>query len=139
MYTPVLSVSARVLVAVFSVCATLCTPQAASAGKRKHSGPPVATVQRFTTLRASPPSILVSGRGGVREVRYLSVVVSNIGSVEAEGVHVVVPGGSAFTFPLRGPKKLSPGSRATYVLTSRIPAGVSLQPHAIATCSTCRR
>ena len=127
------------MVVVAASLASLYIPSEAWAAKRKQAGAPTSPVQRFTTLRASPPSLLVGGRGGSREVRYLSVEVSNIGLVEAQGVQVVVSGGAALTFPLRGPKKLSPGSRGTYISTVRIPIGVSLQPHAIATCSTCRR
>ena len=127
------------MVVVAASLASLYIPSEAWAAKRKQTGAPASPAQRLTTLRASPPSLLISGRGGSREVRYLSVEVSNIGLVEAQGVQVVISGGSALTFPLRGPKKISPGSRGTYISTVRIPIGVSLQPHAIATCSTCRR
>jgi hypothetical protein len=109
------------------------------AAKRKPKVIEEAPVQRLTTLRASRPSFVVGGRGGQREVRYLSVEVANIGSVEATGIQVLLAGASALTFPLRGPKKLAAGARGVYVSTVRIPTGVSLQPHAIATCSTCRR
>ena len=119
--------------------ASFLNPHDAFAAKRKQSGAPVPPTQKLTTLRASPPSFLVGGRGGNREVRYISVEVSNVGSAEASGIQVSIPGRAALSFPLRGPKKLSPGARSTYVSTVRVPVGVSLQPHAIATCSTCRR
>jgi hypothetical protein len=129
-----------ILVAV--AIAELLYPCAVLAAKRKQTGasaPLPPHVQKLTRLRASPPSLLVGGRGGTQEVRYISVEVANVGTVEASGIQVSIPGGAALSFPLRGPKKLGVGMRGTYVSTVRVPVGVSLQPHAIATCSTCRR
>ena len=94
---------------------------------------------RLDTLRASRPSYLLGGRGGQREVRYLSVCVSNIGDVVAKDVQVSIGGPSGLSFPLRGPKRLSAHANGVYVSTVRVPSGVALQPHAIVTCSTCRR
>lgn len=109
------------------------------AAKRKPKVIEEVPVQRLTTLRASRPSFVVGGRGGQREVRYLSVEVSNIGSSEAKDICVVLRGASALTFPLRGPKRLLPGARGSFISSVRIPMAIALQPHAIATCSTCRR
>lgn len=90
-------------------------------------------------LRASRPSYLLGGRGGQREVRYLSVRVSNIGQGVAKDIQVTIEGASGLSFPLRGPKRLAPRADGVYISTVRVPIGVTLQPHAIVTCSTCRR
>ena len=94
---------------------------------------------RFATLRPSRPSYLMSGRAGHREVRYLSVKVSNVGDGDAKDVQVLIEGASGLAFPLRGPKRLAPHAHGIYVSTVRVPSGVALQPHAIVTCSTCRQ
>lgn len=94
---------------------------------------------RLATLRASRPSFLLGGRGGQREVRYLSVTVKNMGDVIANDIQVSIEGASGLSFPLRGPKRLSPHAEAVYVSTVRVPSAVGLQTHVNVTCATCRR
>jgi hypothetical protein len=125
---------------IFYVLLSLLVASSAECARRKapesaQSSPP----QRFATLRASRPSFLVGGRGGQREVRYLSVRVSNIGDVGATDVQVSIEGASGLSFPLRGPKRLSPHAAAVYVSTVRVPSSVALHPQVHLTCATCRR
>lgn len=117
----------------------LCSTSEAHAGKKKAPPPEPVMGREVTTLRAGVPSYVVSGRSAQREVRYVSVLVTNIGEVVAKDIVVSLPAAAGLAFPLRGPKKLPPRASAVYVSTIRVPAGVALRNHAVSTCSTCRR
>ncbi len=116
-----------------------CFPSEVHAAKKKPPTPEPVRAREVTTLRAGVPSYVVSGRSAQREVRYVSVSVSNIGEVVAKDIVVSLPAAAGLAFPLRGPKKLAPRASAVYVSTIRVPAGVALRNHAVTTCSTCRR
>jgi hypothetical protein len=126
--------------ATIVLCSTvLCSAPEAHAGRRKAPPPELVKGREVTTLRAGVPSYVVSGRSAQREVRYVSVQVANVGDVVAKDIVVSLPAAAGLTFPLRGPKKLTPRASAVYVSTIRVPAGVALRTHAVTTCSTCRR
>jgi hypothetical protein len=125
---------------LFSILMILSVVHEAAAAKRKAPAEePARHREVVTTLRAEVPSYVVSGKSGQREVRYVSVQVTNIGDVPAKDIVVSLPAAQGLSFPLRGPKKLGPRARAVYVSTVRVPSGVTLRGHALTTCSTCRR
>jgi hypothetical protein len=118
---------------------SVCVAQEAAAAKKKAAVEPPVRQRELTTLRAGVPSYVLSGKGGQREVRYVSVQVTNIGDVTAKDIVVSLPAAQGLSFPLRGPKKLAPRGSAVYLSTVRVPSGVTLRSHAVTTCSTCRR
>jgi uncharacterized membrane protein len=125
---------------LISIFIVLCVIQEAAAAKKKAPAEePVRHREVVTTLRAEVPSYVVSGKSGQREVRYVSVQVTNIGDVPAKDIVVSLPAAQGLSFPLRGPKKLAPRASAVYVSTVRVSSGVTLRGHALTTCSTCRR
>jgi len=124
---------------LISILIILCVPQEAGAVKKKSPAEQPARLRELTTLRAGVPSYVLSGKGGQREVRYVSVQVTNIGDVAAKDIVVSLPAAQGLSFPLRGPKKLAPRGSAVYLSTVRVPSGVTLRGHAVTTCSTCRR
>ena len=125
---------------LFSILMILCFAHEANAAKKKAPAEePVRQREVVTTLRAEVPSYVVSGKSGQREVRYVSVQVTNIGDVPAKDIVVSLPAAQGLSFPLRGTNKLGPRARAVYVSTVRVPSGVTLRGHALTTCSTCRR
>ena len=111
----------------------------AAAAKKKAPPDTHNRAPEVTTLRASAPSYVVSGRSGQQEVRYVSVEVRNIGDVAAKDIVVSLPAGQGLVFPLRGPKHLAPRASGVYVSTVRVPSGVTLRGHALIDCSSCRR
>lgn len=117
----------------------ISVPIEARAAKKKVVAEEPIRPPEVTTLRAGVPSYVLSGRSGQREVRYVSVQVTNVGAVAAKEIVVSLPAVQGITFPLRGPKKLAPRASAVYVSTVRVPPGVALRGHAVTTCSTCRR
>jgi hypothetical protein len=126
--------------ATIVLCSTvICSIPEAHAGRRKAPPPEPVKGREVTTLRAGVPSYVVSGRSAQREVRYVSVQVTNVGDLVAKDIVVSLPAAAGLAFPLRGPKKLPPRASAVYVSTIRVPAGVALRNHAVTTCSTCRR
>jgi uncharacterized membrane protein len=124
---------------LFSMLMILSVVHEAAAAKRKAPAEEPSGRRDVTTLRAGVPSYVLSGKSGEREVRYVSVQVTNIGDVPAKDIVVSLPAAQGLSFPLRGPKKLGPRARAVYVSTVRVPSGVTLRGHALTTCSTCRR
>ena len=124
---------------LFSILMILSVVHEAAAAKRKPPAEEPSGRRDVTTLRAGVPSYVLSGKSGEREVRYVSVQVTNIGDVPAKDIVVSLPAAQGLSFPLRGPKKLGPRARAVYVSTVRVPSGVTLRGHALTTCSTCRR
>lgn len=97
------------------------------------------TAHRFTTLRAGRPSYLFGGRGGQRDVRFVSVRVTNIGDFVAKEIQVCVESTSGISLPLRGPKRLEPHASAVYAASSRISAAVGLRGEVTTSCLGCRR
>jgi uncharacterized membrane protein len=124
---------------LFSILIILSVVHEAAAAKRKAPAEEPSGRRDVTTLRAGVPSYVLSGKSGQREVRYVSVQVTNIGDVPAKDIVVSLPAAQGLSFPLRGPKRLGPRARAVYVSTVRVPSGVTLRGHALTTCSTCRR
>ncbi|MEY4669999.1 MAG: hypothetical protein RL518_2698 [Pseudomonadota bacterium] len=124
---------------LLSILIILSVVHEAAAAKKKAPAEEPSRRRDVTTLRAGVPSYVLSGKSGQREVRYLSVQVTNIGDVSANDVVVSLPAAQGLSFPLRGPKKLGPRARAVYVSTVRVPSGVTLRGYALTTCSTCRR
>jgi hypothetical protein len=94
---------------------------------------------RLTTLRASPPSRLLGGRIGQRELRFISVQVANVGDVAAKDIQVYVEAASGLSLPLKGPKRLAPHTSAVYATSSRISEQVGFKGYVKTVCSTCRR
>lgn len=124
---------------LFPILIILSLVHEAAAAKRKAPAEEPSGRRDVTTLRAGVPSYVLSGKSGEREVRYVSVQVTNIGDVPAKDIVVSLPAAQGLSFPLRGPKKLGPRATAVYVSTVRVPSGVTLRGHALTTCSTCRR
>ena len=124
---------------LISIIIALSVFHEAYAAKKKAPAEESIRNREVTTLRAGVPSYVVSGRGGQREVRYVSVQVKNIGDIAAKDIVVSLPAAQGLTFPLRGPKKLAPRASAVYVSTVRVPSGVMLRGHTVITCSSCRR
>jgi hypothetical protein len=109
----------------------------ASAATKKVSK--VEVPPRLTTLRASPPSRLLGGRIGQRELKFISVQVTNIGDVAAKDIQVYVEAASGLSLPLKGPKRLAPHASAIYATSSRISEQVDFKGYVKTVCSTCRR
>lgn len=124
---------------IISILIVLCVVHEAAAAKKKAPAEEPIRHREVTTLRAAVPSYVVAGKSGQREVRYVSVQVTNIGDVTAKDIVVSLPAAQGLSFPLRGPKKLAPRASAVYVSTVRVPSGVTLRGHAVTACSTCRR
>lgn len=124
---------------LISISLVLCVVREAAAAKKKPPAEESIQHREVTTLRAGVPSYVVGGKSGQREVRYVSVPVTNIGDVAAKDIVVALPAAQGLAFPLRGPKKLGPRASAVYVSTVRVPSGIPLRGHALTACSNCRR
>ncbi|MEN9845936.1 MAG: hypothetical protein RIS36_1083 [Pseudomonadota bacterium] len=124
---------------LISISLVLCVVHEAAAAKKKPPANEQSPRREVTTLRAGVPSYVAAGKSGQREVRYVSVPVTNIGDVAAKDIVVALPAAQGLSFPLRGPKKLAPRTSAVYVSTVRVPSGVTLRGHALTACSNCRR
>ena len=91
-----------------------------------------------TTLRIRDLSYIQGTSRGQHDVRNMGVVVVNVGRIAAQGVQVAarLPGGGHVV--LRGPKKLSAGSKGLYVSSSKTLTIGAGRIDVKATCSECR-
>jgi hypothetical protein len=101
-----------------------------------HSKPPVSNL---ITLRAEPPTVLQSGRGGAAGVSLLvSTSILNRSAVEAKGVSAHIVLASGLLVPLRGPKKIGMMSSGVFMASIRLPRPVASPSKVFVTCFNCR-
>ena len=96
------------------------------------------TISR-TRLRNSAPGILVASQGAVRELRFLSVEVQNIGGADARGIQVLARCGFGLVYPLKGPSRLLPRERGVYTLRGRAVLPPRSHISVASTCANCSR
>lgn len=77
-------------------------------------------------------------RRGQREVHYLSVEISNVGSVSADTIEAIAEFPGRLAYQLKGPKRLLKGQRGLYVLRAKIPRLGPGTPRITVRCANCR-
>ncbi len=130
----------RSLIALGWIVAPLGHHSVCYAAPRKASAVRVdSTALTPITLRAEPPIVVQSGRGGAAGVRVMiSASVLNRSAYEAKGVSAYLVLRSGIVVPLRGPKRIGAMGRALYVASSHLPYLVTETPTVKATCLNCR-
>jgi len=122
---------------VAGVCLTLALGlfvfTSAVAERRKAT--PVSVPAR---LSARAPHVVRTVRGGISEVRLLTVEISNVGSGIADGVMVRAKFADGTVIPLRGPRRMPPRSTAVFSSTGRQLVMSSRIPDVYTECGTCR-
>lgn len=94
---------------------------------------------RVTRLRSAPPTVIISQTPSGLFATYSSVMVRNVGRIEAKNIRISMLLDFNVATRLTGPQKLAPNEYAVYSSSKKLPIPRRSRPRVLVSCSNCRR
>ena len=106
---------------------------------RAERRPPKLLANSVTRLRAALPTVIISQTPGGLFATYSTVMVRNVGRVEARNIRIALRFDLNVITRLTGPQKLGPNEVGIYSSSKRLPVPRRSRHRVIVTCGNCRK